>query len=245
VQRLMFCVPFLVQMSVSVAAVSSWRLSHTLLNLSCPALQPHSLADKRCKNFGTCSSSTGSAVNAKLLGYFTAGQRLLAAGSCDQASQQKSVIISQMTVPLVQGLLRYLYKADPAGEAGGPKEIAEGWAFAAAVLPQLHKCDPQVAALVRANTEIGAAQPVSSGFKAVVTALQSTYSCMGFTCADVGGLLEDDAVAGKYIAGLEPCNDAAEAFASIAHYQPLRYMYSLQQPCLPCATSTNAISLCF
>jgi hypothetical protein len=169
----------------------------------------------------------------------------LEAGSCDQATQQKSVIISQMTVPLVQGLLRYAYKADPAGEAGGPKQIAEGWAFAAAVLPQLHKCDPQVAALVRANMEIGAAQPVSSGFKALATALQSTYSCMGFTCADVGGLLQDDAVAGKYIAGLEPCNEAAGAFASIAHYQPLRYI-DLQQPCLPVATSTNdaIISLC-
>lgn len=49
---------------------------------------------------------------------------------------------------------RYLYLADPSGGMGGDKEAAELWAFSAAVLPRVDECDADVAAILRANTDI-------------------------------------------------------------------------------------------
>ena len=45
-----------------------------------------------------------------------------------------------MTVPLIQGVLRYAHRADPNGgfqatTTSRSKERAEGWAFTKAVLP--------------------------------------------------------------------------------------------------------------
>ena len=61
-----------------------------------------------------------------------------------------------MSIPLIQGTLKYAYKADPANAAGDctadaantamtasagcAKSWAEGWAFAAAILPRIDQC---------------------------------------------------------------------------------------------------------
>ena len=107
-----------------------------------------------------------------------------------------------MTVPLVQGTLKYAFKADPANSAGDcaadagknamtatdgcVKSWAEGWAFAAAVLPQLDQCSSTVAATVKTNLDIAATGPMAGGFDAVKTAIESTYGCLGITCEHVG-----------------------------------------------------------
>ena len=65
---------------------------------------------------------------------------------------------TQLTIPLVQSVLKYAWLADPANGASGDCDGAEsqdaaavsddcarswarGWAFAAAVLPQVDNCD--------------------------------------------------------------------------------------------------------
>ena len=58
--------------------------------------------------------------------------------------------------------LRYAYESDPAptsvkcASTGGAcdKALAEGWAFAAAVLPRLDSCDSSVAKLVKDNLDV-------------------------------------------------------------------------------------------
>merc|ERR1719236_459539 len=105
-----------------------------------------------------------------------------------------------MTVPLVQGTLRYAWKT---GHIGGndnkpsdqsAKNSAEGSTFAAAVLPLVHACD---AAAVKA-------------------ALEKTYRCLGITCAHVGGLLSSDGVTpeagmgGCLIAGYDPMGGSVQ-----------------------------------
>ena len=117
-----------------------------------------------------------------------------------------------MTVPLVQGTLKYALKADPAN-AGGEcvadagmnamtasdgcvKSWAEAWAFAAAVLPQIAECDWGVAEKIRYSLDIEAATPVQGGFYSVKAAIESTYPCLGITCADVGAY-----------AGTMPCGE--------------------------------------
>ena len=70
------------------------------------------LAEKRCANFGTCGPSgtatSGTAsVNLALFPLFAEGARLLERGECSLVRPIVDQIVSLMTVPLVQGSLRY------------------------------------------------------------------------------------------------------------------------------------------
>merc|ERR1719460_2522609 len=131
-----------------------------------------------------------------------------------------------MTVPLVQGTLRYAWKT---GQIGGvdnkasdqsAKNSAEGSTFAAAVLPLVHACDADAAKTVSDHMKFGAAvygkdNNFASGTKpetaAVKAALEKTYRCLGITCAHVGGLLSADGVTPE--AGMASC--------TIAGYDPM------------------------
>ena len=69
----------------------------------------------RCNNFGTCTGMGGiSQVNHELFeagGLFPQGRDLLHEGKCSEVRAVVDQIVSLMTVPLVQGTLRYAYKA--------------------------------------------------------------------------------------------------------------------------------------
>merc|ERR1719364_88551 len=166
----------------------------------------HALADKRCKNFGTCTAAGGgSQVNEELFKLFTKGKVALQEGKCDDAKPLKKTIVELMSVPLVQGSLRYAYKV--AKLQGGSKEFAEGAAFSAAILPRVHKCDAAAAKTIEdtMNMEIAVADRMKSGVAAVKEAFEACYTSMGITCGHVGGLILQDA---EYYDGMAPCNDA-------------------------------------
>jgi len=148
----------------------------------------HALADKRCANFGTCEpvSRGGSKVNTQILEQFKLGQAMLLQGKCVEAVPIKRRVVELMSVPLVQGALRYAYKV--AKLSGGSKEKAEGAAFSAAVLPLVAACDADAAKLISGNMRIDVTTPMSSGFTAVKHAFESVYACLGITCEDIGGL---------------------------------------------------------
>ena len=156
-------------------------------------------------------------------GLFATGRDLLHAGSCSGVRAVVDQIVSLMTVPLVQGTLRYAWKV---GQTGGvdnkasdqsSKNAAEGSTFAAAVLPLVHACDAAAASVVSDNMRFGAAVYnqstglFTSGTKpdtaAVKAALERTYACLGITCAHVGGLLSGDGVTAE--AGMETCDEIA------------------------------------
>merc|ERR1712193_138736 len=168
----------------------------------------YALADKRCKNFGTCTSAGGSEVNEELFKLFTRGKVALQQGKCDEAKPLKKSIVELMSVPLVQGSLRYAYKV--ANLQGGSKEFAEGAAFSAAILPRVHNCDTAAAKTISdtMNMEIDKSAWVSADtYPAVKKAFESTYACLGITCAHVGGLILDGT---EYYEGAGPCEDAHE-----------------------------------
>ena len=158
--------------------------------------------------------------NKHLLNYFNQGRDFLVDGKCVEASDLIPQIVSQMTVPLIQGTLHYAYESDlwkgdqrevkcsssvVESAANKRKEIAAGWAFAAALIPQLHHCDANKAKLIREDMSVDADIPVQDSYSKVAYVLQSMYPCLGVTCADIGGLKND---AGTYFPGLEPCDDA-------------------------------------
>ena len=175
----------------------------------------YNLADKRCENFGTCGAEGGatsgiSQVNSELGALFASGRNLLQQGNCSAVRPVVDQIVSLMTVPLVQGALRYAYKNSGAAQGASPKNAAEGATFAAAVLPLVHHCNTASAAVVSANLKFGLfpdGLTVDTGrysdFPAVKAAFEDVYECLGITCAQVGGLL--NGATGSAYTGAEKC----------------------------------------
>merc|ERR1719440_2346847 len=76
----------------------------------------HQLAEKRCKDFGTClNGREGPALaNLNALRIARTGREKILSYDCAGADVQFHAIVDQMTVPLIQGMLKYGFKADPA-----------------------------------------------------------------------------------------------------------------------------------
>eukprot|EP01051_Picozoa_sp_SAG22_P015864 SAG22_NODE_2139_length_2954_cov_1.248687_4_plen_191_part_00 len=142
-------------------------------------------------------------------------------------------IKKQMLVPLVQGTLRYAYKADPnlpSPDSSPEKEIGEGWAFAAAILGEVNRCDPDAAAMLRTNMDVTAETAVADGYAAVVNEMQSIYGCLGMTCADVGGLISGTDSSGCYnpLSHVCDCDSSSDSCSGVW----------VEEGCSSCATPT-------
>jgi len=162
------------------------------------------LAEKRCTNFGTCTGANDkSAVNAHVVAQSILGQTALVEGKCIEVIPIKRRIAALMSVPLVQGALRYAYKVDQMN--GSHKELAEGAVFSAAILPLVAQCNSSAAKLISNNMKIDSSAPMQSGFTAVKQAFEATYACMDITCADVGGLILEGST---YYPMASPCMDS-------------------------------------
>ncbi len=171
---------------------------------------PYSLADKRCANFKTCgdlaSETSGTAhINIELFKEFSQGMSKLRQGQCSSARENKERIERLMAVPLIQGALRYAYITEH--EEFTEKAEAEGATFAAAVLPLIHYCDEEAAETIYNNLKVG--QNGTADFAAVKNAFESTYSCLGVKCEDVGGLYDE--ATGAYYDGAGPCGSSSSS----------------------------------
>eukprot|EP00581_Thalassiosira_minuscula_P009037 CAMPEP_0183702442 /NCGR_PEP_ID=MMETSP0737-20130205/540_1 /TAXON_ID=385413 /ORGANISM="Thalassiosira miniscula, Strain CCMP1093" /LENGTH=594 /DNA_ID=CAMNT_0025929049 /DNA_START=270 /DNA_END=2054 /DNA_ORIENTATION=+ len=163
----------------------------------------HALADKRCVNFKTCGPDGNeldgpSKVNSDVMTLFALGKFQLQNGNCSAARDVVEQITRLMYVPLIQGVLRYAYRADVLGE--GEKGGAAGAVFAASVLPLIHAANPDDAMVIYNNMRVGQSL-VDSG--AVKVSFENVYESIGISCSDVGGLWDwanDD-----YFPGMEPC----------------------------------------
>jgi len=179
----------------------------------------YELANKRCNNFGTCSDfrSGNSKVNIKLFSNFVTGQFACHVGDCAVAlSELRDGIIPQMSVPLIQGTLRYAYKMDKLN--GGAKECGEGYAFMISVIHRVNKCNPDDAKIIYDAMDVPATVAAGVGlagtatYTTVKTAFERNYGCMGITCADIGELLMDnDVVYDEAAACVDPDPAAAAA----------------------------------
>merc|ERR1719324_417485 len=155
------------------------------------------LTEKRCANFGTCNPGAQAKANQKIIVKLQEAQTELKNARCANVPALRESIISLMSIPLVQGSLRYAWKV--AEEPGaGEKEKAEGAVFSAAILPRVANCDPAKAKIISDNMKIDATNHMSAGFTAVKEAFEATYCCLGITCDDIGGLLKSSTVLGDY-----------------------------------------------
>jgi len=119
-------------------------------------------------------------------------------------------IVSLMTVPLVQGTLRYAWKVGVTGGVANSassqtsKNKAEGATFAAAVLPLVHYCNSAAATTISDHMKFGADAPTTADVK---SAFETVYPCFGITCVHVGELMNGDAPH----PGMEKCTDDPSA----------------------------------
>lgn len=147
---------------------------------------PYRLAIKRCANYGTCGS-LGNGVNTEIFEQFELGKTKLNDGKCVEVISIKRRIVQLMSVPLVQGSLRYAYKVSQTTGGDKKKEKAEGSVFTAAILPLVAVCNADAAKTINDNMKYDAA---STSWTDVKAAYELTYSCLGITCAQVGSLAE-------------------------------------------------------
>ena len=186
----------------------------------------HALADKRCADFKTCGAAGrlaagSSKVNIEIGEQFNIGQHWLLTGQCSSMREVVDRIVALMSVPLIQGTLRYAWKTEFGNSS--TKEWAEAATFAASVLPRVAQCSASAAAAIDSKTKLGAG---AADFNLVKDSFEAQYACMGITCADVGGLLDTSASALTYYPGAVPCVDSAAGSgeeteqAEIAGYQP-------------------------
>merc|ERR1719375_593924 len=189
---------------------------------STPGVLLFKLAGKRCKDFGTCNAAGVAKANLKHLALARSGRDKILAGECHTVAEEFDAIVDQMTIPLIQGMLKYSYKSDPAAGSdcastgdSCDKALAEGWAFAAAVLPRLNYCDSSVAKLVKENLDVTAIagattqgnSQMTDGHAKLKTEVEKTYPCLGITCEEVGVYKSS---------GLTACSDANTPAATTA-----------------------------
>ena len=162
------------------------------------------MANQQCKAFATCLEGTdgNSRVNELLFSLFAAGQRQIHDGLCKAARRTLERIVDLMAVPLIQGTLRSAYQLSSLSSR--PAERGLGATFAAAVLPRLAHCSSAAASAVYANMRVGA---TLTDFDSVRAAFEGQYACLNITCADVGGLWDEDTDA--YHELFAPCPTAS------------------------------------
>ena len=146
---------------------------------------------------------------------FDTGKVKLLNGECSLVRPMVERITELMTVPLIQGTLRYAYKGEYLSASGfTQKEKGEGAVFAASVLPRVASCSAAAAATIQSEMQLDASTSTKPDFEAVKAAFESTYSCLNITCAAVGGLWDSSATA--YYSSASPCTD----YPLIAGYAP-------------------------
>ncbi len=164
------------------------------------------LTEEGGKYFGTESHDNQSRANKYILRLFKeAAMQLTYQGACYNAdsfmmSELRFIVnklVSQMTVPLIQHLIYNLNENDK-----GRVKI-----YAHAVLPHIAPCDKSTFEYLKERLIVK--ENYSSEVEDIITALQSTYSCLDLKCNDIGEL-----------SGVPKCNDRQE-LQSFAGYTPV------------------------
>ena len=168
-------------------------------------------ANKRCEDMRTCGKSGTekqgtSLVNKEIFDLFLVGQHHLMDRFCEGAETAKNRIIELMTVPLIQGAIRYAHIVEGKIEKRmNNVERYNGGAagYALAVLPLVHHCNPADAQIIYNNMKPQSRS--SLDFVVVKSALERNYKCMNVRCHEVGGIY--DFSTNSYKPGAEACND--------------------------------------
>ena len=195
-------------------ALAFYTGSTTLLNPTTNiGFFQYSLAEKKCPLFQTCGVTGDdmkfykSTANQKVFSLFAAGSSYAEAGRCSNLVTVKESLVKQFTVPVIQGIMQYLFQSETSTGDAKEKSRAELWSFASALLPLVNFYSPSVATTLVQNTRITNVATVPSGRAAVKASLESVYGAIGITCSDVGGFY--NSATKSYYDGMDPCIDSS------------------------------------
>jgi hypothetical protein len=171
----------------------------------------YAATDHISQDFGTCSNLGNSTTNERIFEQFRMGQRFLQQGNCNEAGLARTQIVKAMAIPIIQQSLKAAQAlADPENTDFRRDRLHAAF-YAKIMRPLLHMCDPGVAETIANHMETDdLSLPLGVSYAEFKGAIESTYPCMGLSCADVGGLIvrtQVGCVAGphEYVVGAEPC----------------------------------------
>mmetsp|Transcript_62542 Transcript_62542/g.184968 ORF Transcript_62542/g.184968 Transcript_62542/m.184968 type:complete len:755 (-) Transcript_62542:155-2419(-) len=154
------------------------------------------LGNKRCTQFGTENSAGWSVVMAAVEDLFYAGKGQLDAYDCANLQRTVRKVEHLSLIPLIQSVMRYAIKNEQHSWDSPSKDLAEGEAFAMALLPILAAYDPVGQSVVEENMVIvEGREPVVDGAQAVADAFDGIMHKFGLQCQYIG---ESD--------GVDSCN---------------------------------------
>jgi hypothetical protein len=173
-------------------------------------------AELRCKEYVTCGEMSNSReglayVNSQAFKHFQEGQENILHNKCNLVKKNKERIVTMMTIPLIQGALRYAHivaHEDDFYEKHG----AEGTLFSLATLPFIHDCSAKDAEIIYENMKSKDSADVNFG--EVKKAFENTYQCLNIQCSEVGGIW--DVNTGDYKSDAFPCGVEESNFVAAA-----------------------------
>ena len=140
----------------------------------------YNLAETKGDEFMTNADDGTAQVNVDLLEAFNEAKEAIVNADCTGGRNATTKIVQLMTIPLVQGTLKY---TEIGGTDGDDETQGERVALAASVLPFVAACNADDADVIYENTKAGA---TTVDLAAVQAAFANNYECMGMSAADIG-----------------------------------------------------------
>lgn len=137
-------------------------------------------ANKRCGKFGGCDADGLADTNKAAFDAFNRGLENIQSGNCLGAAAEYMTVRKQMQIALLRGVIDY---GTQKSSDNNPKNWAEAWAFARAVLPYLNDTDANThAAFVSALKYEGNDTETGAHLGAVGPVYDLVYSSLDSMC---------------------------------------------------------------
>jgi hypothetical protein len=143
----------------------------------------YAFAERAGTFFGTGSEADESDVNANIKSLYQQGASIVSIENACSKNEPDSPrllwsiahqIVGQMHIPLMQMLIKSIVDRD--------EEATR--LYALAVVPQIAQCRPSI--FKRLDEDLLNGSPQFSKADQILSDLQKVYSCLGFTCAEIG-----------------------------------------------------------
>ena len=147
----------------------------------------YALAQASGEMFGTVDGDGEAYVNSEIRGFYQSIQRLMSEENyctrdetIDELWELVNRIIAKMYIPVVQMLIHSMYEESQSNKVR---------MYALSVIPQLSQCRPSIHRKLKSY--LLDKDYDRKDFPRILTLLQQTYDCLGFSCQDVGAYQVD------------------------------------------------------
>lgn len=137
-------------------------------------------------------------INAEIMELLAAGSHAAYSGDVRRMKYYKRRISALMTVPMVQGTLRYAWRMSSSGnESSCDRDVAEGATLALQALPKLWACSQSGYDAIGPMLQTGGAFAGTGSvnppdYVKIKLVFECNYRCLGISCEDVGSLYIGD-----------------------------------------------------